>query len=283
MTTPVNDETRIMKANELVHACYFLTLREHQLLAFALATIPAKHPTTEYLEVIINLDAFRRFFDLNEKEIRISDLMRAADRLYERSIEVHDEANDISKSCRWLHFLEKDKPKRRIKLQFTPTVSQHLTGLIEYTSYSIGVIKQFSSCYTLPIYEMLARCRNMKKDILCLTYPELRKKLAIGNKYTRDADFKKCVINPVLADLDNNTKLSITYDLVKENNIYHLIIMIKDDIPKKRTYITKAMIADAAQPGESLDQVKARLKNQNPKPGESWEQLSKRLKEKLNK
>ena len=265
----MQNKSLIGKSNALIDAYYSLTVREHQFIAFAVASIQRNDIQLKSLSITITLSEFAQFFSLDEKQIRPSQILASADRLYERDIRIID--GDIETRCRWLTSIEKHKQTGKVILRFSPEILPHLTGLRKnYTLYTIGILKNFKSQYTFPVYELLAKTRNMREEIFCISIENLREKLEIGNKYKLFADLRKKVIEPVFSDLENCTDLHISWELIKKGRTYTHIQVIfseskaatppkKKAKPKRVKKITDADLAKHAKPGETAEQARARL------------------------
>ena len=264
----MENKNLIGKSNALIDAYYSLTVREHQFIAFAVASIPRNDIKLEKLEVTIDIRTFTEFFQLDEKRIMPNQLLASADKLYERDIRIIEGKTETR--CRWLTSIKKHE-EGKVILRFSPEILPHLTGLREnYTLYTIGVLKNFKSQYTFPVYELLAKTRNMREEIFCISIENLREKLEIGNKYKLFADLRKKVIEPVFSDLENCTDLNISWELIKKGRTYtHIQIIFTESKaatpPKKKAKskrakkITDAHLAKHAKPGETSEQARARL------------------------
>ena len=263
----MENKNLIGKSNALVDAYYSLTTREHQFIAFAVASIPRNDIALDKLEVAIDIHTFTQFFKLDEKQIRPVQLLASADKLYERDIRIVEGKTETR--CRWLTSIKKHEDGK-VLLRFAPEILPHLTGLRDnYTLYTIGIIKNFKCQYTFQIYELLAKSRNKNEEVLCISIENLRKRLELENKYTIFANLRRKVIEPVFSDLENCTDLQISWELVRKGRSYsHIQIIFKESEaatpPKKkakpkRKKITDAHLAKHAKPGETAQQARARL------------------------
>ena len=264
----MENKNLIGKSNALVDAYYSLSTREHQFIAFAVASIPRNDIPLEKLEVTIDIRTFTEFFKLDAKRIMPNQLLASADKLYERDIRVVEGKTETR--CRWLTSIKKHE-EGKVILRFAPEILPHLTGLREnYTLYTIGVVRNFKCQHSFPIYELLAKGRNKDSEVFTISIEQLRKKLCLEDKYPRFHELKRKVIIPVFNDLENCTDLCVDWELIKRGRtITHLQVIFteskaatppkKKAKPKRSRKITDAYLAKHAKPGETTEQARARL------------------------
>ena len=266
----MEDKNIIGKSNALVDAFYSLTVREHQFIAYAVASIGRNDIPLKKLSVTIELDAFSHFFGLDRKRIMPRDLSNSARRLFDREVTLINGSKKTT--LRWIYTKIENSQSGAVTLHFSPDVLPHLTGLKgNYTLYTIGIIKNFTCQHTFPIYELLAKDRNKREEVFTITIDYLRKKLGLENKYPKFHELKRKVIIPIFSDLDECTNLSIDWELVKNGRtVTSIQVIFKESVegipPKKKTpkisapkKNTKNDIKKVAKPGDSWEQARARI------------------------
>lgn len=275
-----DDDKRVFvaKGNALVDAFYKLSLIEHQLIAYSISCIERNDiPRKGNLPVHINLAKFKALFGV--EHLSLKRVMDGVNRLYERSVHIYDPGKGEHIRHRWLgEVVEYTKANDELSIVFYERVVPHLTGLKakgNYTMYLLDMVADFKCQHTFHVWEILAKSRNMKKDIVVIPIDLLRKKLGLEDKYKEFPDFNKRVIKPVFEDLTNCTKLNIDYELIKKGRSYTAIQVIfkedKEALPPKKKASTKK--AKAKVPAKLTKEYI----NRHAKPGESYEQATARL------
>jgi len=220
------EENRLVaKSNELINASYNLTLRENQILTYAIASIVRTDIELPSLDVDISLSEFKKFYSLDR--FTFKRLYSDVENLYNNEVIFYD--GDMTKRRRWLSGIDYNKNKEEIKLIFSSEILPFLTGLSKdryYTLYALQITKKFKSKYSFAFFELLAQTRNMSRDIFTISNDVLRKKLHLENKYKAPKDLRIKVIEPILKDMNNCTKLSIDSELIKKGRSFSGIQII---------------------------------------------------------
>lgn len=275
-------KTIITKSNALIDSFYTLSLREHQLLAFAISQIPRTDILLEDLTVTINLHDFKSYYGL--QRITYAKLNKIVEDLGKRTFKYIDDGK--LKTRNWSYGYDEaiDKSgnkviEQNIDIKFHKDVLPFLTGLSKtnpYTMYMLEITKDFKSKHTFPFYEMLARTRNMREDVFTISIDQLRKKLCLEG-YKSFKNLRIRVIEPIFKDLEESTLLNIDWQLIKKGRSYtHIQVIFKEDSdvipPKKKKGIkpehealrpkkvTEEMLSKHAKPGESRVIAFERLK-----------------------
>ena len=267
----------VAKSNALIDSFYSLNVREHQLLAYAIAKIPHNDVKVSNLSIRVDLNEFQKIYGL--ERLTYKKLNEIVTGLGKRTFK-YMEGNTL-KTRNWSYgydeLLDESGHKiveQIIDVKFHEDVLPFLTGLSKtnpYTMYMLEITKDFKSKHTFPFYEMLAKTRNMREEVFIISIDQLKKKLCIEDKYKAFKDLNQYVIKPIFDDLDKCTLLEIDWELVKKGRTYaHIQVIFKEDksaIPpkgKKKSSkadskkITEDDIKKIAKPGDSWEQARAR-------------------------
>ncbi len=120
-----------------------------------------------------------------------------------------------------------------------------------------------SSIYGIRFYELMMQWESKGEREIALD--ELKRMLELEGQYAAIKDFKLRVLEPAMRDINEHSDLEASYTQRKAGRVVtHLIFKFKPKAGKrdKKTVgkITKAEIERQARPGESYEQVEARLR-----------------------
>jgi len=180
------------------------TLFGHYELEF-----PASHflpdGSTNYARI---KDAFR---SLNEKKFEYED----------------DECWEI------IRIVEMPRLEHREKIKFTlnsKVVDCFLNFTKGYRKLELETVFSFSSVYAMRFYELFSG----QKSPLIYTIENLKKMFQIEDKYPRNPDFVKRVIEPAKKELDEKSPYGFEYSIIKKGAQFHSIKFYPVAIPKNR-------------------------------------------------
>ena len=225
----------VSKSNALIDTFYSLSVREHQLLAYAISRIPRTDIRLNDLSVTINLNEFKKFYAL--ERLTYKKLNKLVEELGQRTFKYLDGNKLKTRNWSYGYDEELDQDGNRIieqaiEVKFHRDVLPFLTGLSKtnpYTMYILDITKDFTSKHTFPFYEMLARTRHMREEVFSISIDQFKKKLCIEDKYKAFKDLKKYVITPIFSDLEECTLLEIDWELVKKGRTYtHIQVIFKE-------------------------------------------------------
>jgi hypothetical protein len=99
-----------------------------------------------------------------------------------------------------------------------------------YRKFELLTAMRFESIYSMRFYELMSNQKNP------LTYKieELKSMFQIQNKYTRNPDFIKRVVDPAKRELDEKSPFSFEYGINKQGKEFHSITFYPVAIPKNR-------------------------------------------------
>jgi len=96
--------------------------------------------------------------------------------------------------------------------------------------------------YAIRIYEM---CKQFDgTGWLTLEVVELRKRLLLGDKYSRIFDLKKWVLDVAKKQINKNTDINISYELRKEGKRYKFIDFTIKQIEKEQPKLLDVELSD---------------------------------------
>jgi len=275
-----NDHLVVVKDNKIIEASYTLSLSEQRVLLACISQIDSKsslqpdnkfHVVASEIVDLMGLDRSNAYRDMKS----------AVEKLYNRSIKIDGEDSEM----RWIYRKEYVKNEGQITLYFSPEIIPYLSQLSEkFTAYKLKYVTQFKSSYSIRLYEILVQWASTGEREVKVDW--LREIFQVEDKYKTIKDFKKYIIDPSVADINDHSNIWVKYGQRKSGRtITHFQFQfgLKDNIkpkPLERKQLTDVEINKQARPGETKAAVIARLTgtslSEMAKPGETFDQALER-------
>lgn len=204
----------IRKSNWLIGASYKLTLNEQRLILAAISKIPFDDPQTANKRVTITAKEMLSCFpDIGENHV-YEEMEKATESLFNRWIRLED-PEQIEK-IRWIGAkISYKKGEGRVGFSFSTEVLPYLQQLKkQFTRYTLGDISNFKSVYSIRLYEMLMQFQDT--TIIIISLDKLKEKFGISEKYLVFKDFRRCVLEPSINELNEKSHFNVTYKGVRE-------------------------------------------------------------------
>jgi len=218
----------VCKDNRVIEAGYKLSKLEQCLILFAVAK---NNPLKFQRKISFYVKEFIEMFPTFSEKNIYSQLKKAVDELYERSIVVN---NPVSiKKFRWVSSAEYYTGEARIDVNFTEEIEPYLSDLnARFTQYKLFNVSKFKSDYSFRLYELFIQYLKIgTRDILI---DDLRTMLIIGEKYKTNKSFNQLLIKPCVAEINKLSDLKISYVAIKKGvSIVGYKFTIKSNNQKK--------------------------------------------------
>ena len=263
----------VVKSNKVVEAGYRLTLNEQRLILLCIAKIKKGQIVSTLDKFEISANEFSQFFGIS-LDRSYYELQTVADRLFNRFVTIDNPDPDDPRigytKTRWISSIDYLPNYGSVVLHFAHRMIPYISMLEGgFTMYRLESISKMGSAYSIRLYELLMQWREVGKREIALE--DLRSILQLEGRYSAIKDFKVRVLEPALRDINEYSDLEASYTQRKAGRIVsHLIFhfktkpnatpMVNPKLKAKR--ITKAQIEKEARPGESYEDVKARLEEQ---------------------
>ena len=264
----------VVKSNKLIEASYRLDLIEQRIILYAI--VEARETQQGLSDGFVTLEAkrFAAMFEMDESNT-YGQLKEAMDTLFGRHIVVHDIHPEsgfarVSK-VRWISTASYIDGAGAVQLRFATDLLPYITRLeTEFTSYRLEKIGRMTSVHAVRMYELLVQYLGIGKREIEIVW--LKETLGIADEYPRMDNFKRRVLEPALAQINEHSDIRVSYTQRKTGRtVSHLIFAIKpepksDQVKRKKSHkLTDAEIEEQglALPGESWEAARARL-NQMP-------------------
>ena len=271
----------IYKSNALVEAAYRLSVQEQRIVLACISQVRHDQQVTD--EVLYSV----RAADLAQLsgiaiEAAYSELKAAALRLKRREVRLTQEPNGKGKKPKtmitgWVQTIFYIDGEGRVELRFTKDMLPYLTELTrQFTKYALTDVAKMDSTYAIRLYELLMQWDSLSSREIELE--QLRKWLQLEERYPSIKDFKKWVLEPAVAQINEHSPLSVSWSQRKTGRkVTHLQFQFgpketnKPALPnteskpakrQKRKAISKAEAEKLARPGESYDELYQRLSSE---------------------
>lgn len=208
-----NKKKLVTQDNQLIEACYTMTLNEKRLLMLAISKInPMDFPklseplrckvtTGDWLECFASANAYR-------------DMQIATKAIRQRAIRLHPSIG-IEEEINWLEKAVYNKNNSSIELVFTRSIQVRLQGMLEaFTTTDLLHVNKLSSLYSVRLYELLAQYK--KTGFRQISIEDFRIAMDCIDKYPETWRLKQKVLAPALRDLKNNNGTEVKVEDVKD-------------------------------------------------------------------
>lgn len=210
----------IVKSNAFIGASYGLRVVEQRLLLLAILKARETDDINEAIGKTLTIHAsdYMTHFGV-DRATAYESLENAVNGLFEteyRYIEVLPKGIQKTHRHRFVNYVSYSNGLGLVELRFTAETVPLVVGLSEnFTKYEIEQVAKLSSQYAIRLYEILTQWRTKGK--LSVKLDELRFKFGLlDDEYLRMHDFKKRVLDYAVAEINEHTDLSVSYEQHKQ-------------------------------------------------------------------
>lgn len=200
--------------NDLIQACYEMTLNEKRVLMLGLWKI-SEHHRENYpyeLDFTITATEWAKFFRLKSNAV-YSEFKKAIESLRKRGVKLKhtDTSGEV---FGWIEKYKYWDKEGTITGTFTRRAAEYLTGLTgNYTQVDLLTIANLQSFYAIRLYELLRQWNSHKEKKLDITVDRLREILCLTDEYPRFSKLRKWVIDPAIEQLTMHTDIKPTLEV----------------------------------------------------------------------
>ena len=214
----------VVKDNVLINASYNLELTEQRLML--LAIINAREMgqgITSDSKLEIRASDYAKHFNVSI-DASYKALKDAVNNLFNRQFSYIAEYKRTGKTgivrSRWVSRVFYVDELAILEITFAPDVVPLITRLEQhFTSYQLEQVTHLSSKYAIRLYELLIAWRNVGKTPQ-LTLAEFRAKIGVEDiEYVAMNDFKKRVLEPSIAQINQHTDITVSYEQHKAGRV----------------------------------------------------------------
>ena len=247
----------VVKANSLIEASYRLSIDEIRILALTIGTMDPK--SNQKIFDFTVADFVREFPEVS-MDNAYKQIQAAIKRIYDRSVKTEDSKRVTE--FRWVSSRTYFKKEGRFRIAMTDEVMPYLTQLKgQFSQYQLKNIAYFNSVHSIRIYELITQYRSLGSREI--TIDKLKEWLQVEDKYSAFFDFKKRVLIPAIAEINEKSDLVIEIEQIKRGRtIYALnfVIRYKKQTVEHSKNITKS--GRPALPQRPLAKIGSRTENE---------------------
>lgn len=190
-------------ANEFVESRYIFSALELDVFCRVVRHVQlSKQSSIELKFDVLESDAESKSHNA------INEILRAFKNLLSNPVTIYDQDAQCYIMANVVSGVKVNKKTRRIHINMDPFLLPFLQNVSsKYTTIELSSLLKLRSMYAKRIYLMAAQFRASK--VLAMHLDELRERLGLQNKYPVYADFKKRVIAPAMAQINEYTELQI--------------------------------------------------------------------------
>lgn len=205
---------KVTKSNDLVEACYKLTLNEQRLVLLAIAQIDPRKPLRNGGYYQVSAADFAAHFPVTLKQAYEA-LNDGASRLIRRVVKTYDKTAKVRDEFVWAHHVKYYDGDGRVEIGFSPKITPYLSMLSsKFTSYELKQVGQLSSSYGVRMYELLKQFASTGERQITLDI--FKERLALSDQYPRFYDLRRWVIDPAIKEINAHTDLIVEWDTVRK-------------------------------------------------------------------
>ncbi len=264
----------VCKANDVIEACYKLSLNEQRVVLACIAQVNSMEELLVTDSFELSAKNFANLFSVS-KDRAYSELQEVARNLYQRSLTIHDPDPMRPKlkkiETRWISSIGYMPEDGKIVLRFSLEILPFL-GLLDgkFTRYKLEHVGKMTCIYAIRLYELLMQWKTTGVREVEIDW--LKKQFQLDEGYDRMDNLKARVIEPAVKDINEHSNYQVSWTQRKTGRrVTHLTFTFTEKQPpkpkaapkpKEKTIngVTESEIQKLAQPGESWEAAAERIK-----------------------
>jgi plasmid replication initiation protein len=249
-----NNKLIVVKHNDLIKAAQQLSLIESRIILACIAHINSKGSLSEHDCFSLHMSDIERL--LPDHSNVYANVKDAVERLTNRWVYLLEPSKRTKEmKTRWVHTVSFKENEGRIDLYFSPFITPFLSELSEnFTQYKLNNVMGFQSSYSIGLYELLKS--SMSSESI-LTVDFIQSHFQLSDAYTRIDNLKRRVIDPVIADINKTSDMTVSYETIKTGRrvtAFKFVFVCREEKKKaKKPVIKKEKPVSKYEPTNNLD------------------------------
>lgn len=281
------NEARIYKSNALIEASYRLSVTEQRIILACISQAKPDQPITDQIFYNVSVSDIADLVGTESKSL-YEELSKAAKKLKRQDVFIALEPNGGGRKQKvlhtsWVQSCVYHDSEGRIELRFNTDMVPYLSELKrQFTRYSLADVAKMTSAHAIRLFEMLIQYSSVGAREISVD--DFRRWLMLEDSYPLMAELRRRVIEPSVQQINEHSPLAVTWEQRKTGRaVSHLAFTFtqKEDfepaqksgpVPKRKSIpktdkrpMTDAEMAAQARPGETWEQLRARLRRPAPK------------------
>lgn len=207
----------VVQPNELVRASYDMTVNEKRLLAIALSKLhnDSRREVDQGFLISFTYEEWNRTFKQNQNLSQVfttANLRKMKSIGYEASFADTDNKREALLVGNWFSRVIKikDNGKKRIEVELDINTSKMIEKMDTcFTAYKLLEIAKLKTFHTVRLFELLMQFKHTGQLVIFLD--EFREAIGVVDKYPNYYNLKRRIIDPALADINENTELNVVF------------------------------------------------------------------------
>ncbi|MCG7932215.1 MAG: replication initiation protein, partial [Candidatus Thiodiazotropha lotti] len=197
-------QRKVFKSNMLIDANYKLKLVEQRIILACIAGINPYEALPE--EITYTAEEYAETFSTSLKRAYHA-LQEGTEQLSKRKLQIGGQDG------KWFDSVEYLEGEAKILLRFSKHAEAHLNHLTKnFTWYELRKVAPLQSTYSIRLYELLIKWRNInsRTKTLLITVDEFKKRLGLDGQYEAFRNLKQRVIEPAIKELEAKSGIKFT-------------------------------------------------------------------------
>ena len=280
------NQPQVYKSNALVEASYRLTPAEQRIMLCCISQVRRDQTLTDEVMYRVSVADYAALVG-TDSHSTYKEVADAALRLKRREVWLREFPNGDGQRPRilvtgWVQSIAYIESEGYIELRFTKDMLPYLTQLSErFTRYALSDVAKMTSSHAIRLYELLCQWRDAGKREVAIEW--LRDSFQLGDKYPALKDFKRRVIEPAVAQINEHSPLWVKWDQRKTGRrVSHLAFTFGEKAQKAsqkpRRGKTKGKAGEKAPSASgSIYGISMTVIETHARPGESHEDAALRI------
>lgn len=252
-------EKYIVKDNDLINACFNLSLNEYRLLLLAMMYAREAEPLTFETQIEIEAMSFAQQYGI-EANTAYEAMLDASKTLMRRTYSYKDryKGHEATSDVAWVTQATYVPTAGMLVLYLTPQTIKLISRLeSHFTKYHIDQVSKFKSKYSIRLYELVIKWKNQKKTEK-FEVAQFREMLGVTNEYKQMSDFKINVLDKAVKEINAHSDITVKYDQFKKGRV---ISAFQFKITPKKKSVEKKSIQADQDTGDLFVQLSAKQRH----------------------
>jgi plasmid replication initiation protein len=195
--------------NQLIEACYTMTLTEKRLLLLGISKIVPKR--TEPFVFSVTADEWAQYYPDQDNPYRA--LRRAAKALRGRFVRLHPKTG-VTEELNWVDSARYHDRQGRVEIRFGWSIQLRLAGMLEqFTKIDLLSVRKLNSLHSVRLYELVAQFRST--GFRQISIEDFRFAMDCETSYPLVNDLKRWVLKPSIEEINTKSDIRIAFEEVK--------------------------------------------------------------------
>ncbi len=284
----MSKELQVVKSNHIVSASYRLSVAEQRVILSCIAQVRRDEQVSDDALYSVRADDLAAMCGTDQRTA-YRDLAAAAERLFDRRVTILFEPDGSTRAVRkrltrWVQTVDYIEGEGRVELRFGKDILPFLTGLSEqFTRYQLADVAKMTSAHAVRLFELLAQYGSVGQREISVE--ELRDWFQLEDRYPSIKDLKRWVLDPAVEQVNQHSPLQVAWTQRKTGRrVSHLLFTFGPKAAKapkvaksapqpaakpKGRALSDAELAALARPGETWEQVRARVNRERAREAEA--------------